>query len=227
MEPPRRSSDDLSRHWLQKFDVDSRACTVFLALRPDQQETLRRMGGLGKNRASAVLMKRIRQLFGYVDLATLMASDDLDKRSRSPELRIPSTQMEDVQHFKGSGKGSLRDAIPLPQPLHDRTGSLGAAEHTQTGVTAAEPAAAVHLSNLIERRRAGKQMSPQEIGAWVRDNYREIANAWQGNVTELCLGMNCLWKGIKKGKSGGESTQYEYFNGIFRGWAEDEFVIVS
>ena len=70
-------------------------------------------------------------------------------------------------------------------------------------------------------------MSPQEIGAWVRDNYKEIANAWQGNVTELCLGMNCLWKGIKKGKSGGESTQYEYFNGIFRGWAEDEFVIVS
>jgi hypothetical protein len=232
-------------------------------------------------------MKRIRQLFGYVDLATLMASDDLDKRSRSPELRIPSTQMEDVQHFKGSGKGSLRDAIPLPQPLHDRTGSLGAAEHTQTGVTAAEPAAAaypsnpivrskedfqhfkgsgrgslgdaiplpqplddrtgsqgaaehtqtgvtaaepaaaVHLSNLIVRSRAGKKMSPQEIGAWVRDNYKEIANAWQGNVTELCLGMNCLWKGIKKGKSGGESTQYEYFNGIFRGWAEDEFVIVS
>ena len=113
------------------------------------------MSGYGKNRASAVLMKRIRQLFGYVDLATLMASDDLDKRSRSPELRIPSTQMEDVQHFKGSGKGSLRDAIPLPQPLHDRTGSLGAAEHTQTGVTAAEPAAAVHLSNLIERSRAG------------------------------------------------------------------------
>ena len=157
MEPPRRSSDDWSRRWLQKFDVDSGACTVFLALRPDQQETLRRMGGLRKNRASAVLMKRIRQLFGYADFATLMASDDLDKRSRSPELRIPSTQMEDVQHFKGSGKGSLRDAIPLPQPLHDRTGSLGAAEHTQTGVTAAEPAAAVHLSNLIERSRAGEK----------------------------------------------------------------------
>ena len=60
-----------------------------------------------------------------------------------------------------------------------------------------------------------------------RQLQREIARAWQGNVTELCLGMNCLWKGIKKGKSGGESTQYEYFNGIFRGWAEDEFVIVS
>ena len=43
----------------------------------------------------------------------------------------------------------------------------------------------------------------------------------------LSRGMNCLWKGIKKGKNSGESTKYEYFNGIFHGWDDDEFVIVS
>jgi hypothetical protein len=70
-------------------------------------------------------------------------------------------------------------------------------------------------------------MSPQEIDAWVRDNYREMENAWQGNVTELARGMNCLWKGIKKGKSGGESTKYEYFNGKFHGWADADWAWVS
>ena len=245
-------SDDLNRRWLDKFNVDSGACRVFLGLRPDQQEALRRLGGLGNTHPSGVLMKRIRQSFGYVDLATLMASDDFDQRSRSPRTGSPGaaehTQTgvtaaepaaaaypsnptvrgrDDFEHFKGSGKGSLGDAIPLPQPLHDRTGSQGAAEHTQTGVTAAEPAAALHLSNPILRSRAGKKMSPQEIDAWVRENYTEMANAWQGNVTELSRGMNCLWKGIKKGKSGSESTKCEYFNGKFHGWAEDDFVIIS
>ena len=207
------------------------------------------MGGLGRSHPSGVLMARIRRLFGYVDLPTLMASADRDERSRSPAHRIPSTQMiekgsgkgslgdvmsgpqqlhagaaslgaaEDTQtgltkaerdfgleHFKGSGKGSLGDTIPVPQPLHDSIGSEGAAEHT---------------------RKAGKQMSPQEIDAWIQENYKELENPWQGNVTQLSSGMNCLWKGIKKGKNSGESTKYEYFNGIFHGWDDDEFVIVS
>ena len=260
--------DDLSRRWLDKFNVDSGACRVFLGLRPDQQEALRRMGGLGQSHPSGVLMKRIRRSFGFVDLDTLMASDDLDQRSRSPALRIPSTKMNEIQ-----GRGSLGDVISGPQPLHASTASLGAAEHTQTGVTAAEPAAAAYpsnptvrgrddfehfkgsgrgslgepvaplqllnpkaaaepvaplqLSNAIRCGRAGKKMSPQEIDAWVRDNFREMGNAWQGNVTELARGMNCLWKGIKKGKNGGESTKYEYFNGKFHGWADGDFVIIS
>ena len=36
-----------------------------------------------------------------------------------------------------------------------------------------------------------------------------------------------LWKGIKKGKSGGESTKYEYFNGKFHGWADADWAWVS
>ena len=409
--------DVLSRRWLDKFNVDSGARRVFLGLRPDQQEALRRMGGLGQSHPSGMLMLRIRRSFGYVDLDTLMASDDLDQRSRSPALRIPSTEMNEIQ-----GKGSLGNVISGPQPLHASTASLGAPEHTQTGVTAAgedlagsaavvmmgaveqvlgqvhdakvvhemieairvhcqklmgseavpvgppplgplpplgpqqpgaadsqqtapaqgapaqqqlppapvasaaglpqaaaagsqqqgkprgrspaarsqsseesggectrsrsekrrqkwerkaakkaaEPAAAAYPSNptvcgradfehfkgsgkgslgepvappqLLNPKaaaepgcsppgwlagRPGKKMSPQEIDAWVRDNYREMENAWQGNVTELARGMNCLWKGIKKGKSGGESTKYEYFNGKFHGWADADWAWVS
>ncbi len=62
--------DVLSRRWLDKFNVDSGARRVFLGLRPDQQAALRRMGGLGQSHPSGVLMLRIRQSFGYVDLDT-------------------------------------------------------------------------------------------------------------------------------------------------------------
>ena len=234
------SSDDRSRHWLDSFNVDSAACRVFLGLRPDQQEALRRQGGLGNSHSSAVLMKRIRESFGYVDLATLMASVVCDQRSRSPRIGSPGA----AEHTQtggtaaepavaanlsnptqggryDSGRGSLGDAIPLPQLLHNRTVSQGATEHTQAGVTAAEPTAA------LLRSRECKNMSPQEIDAWVRENYTEMTNAWQGNVTELSRGLNCLWKGIKKGKSGSESTVYEYFSGKFHGWDGDDFVFIS
>jgi hypothetical protein len=96
--------DDLSRRWLDKFNVDSGACRVFLGLRPDQQEALRRMGGLGQSHPSGVLMKRIRRSFGFVDLDTLMASDDFDQRSRSPALRIPNTK-EGTSSLGGEQQG--------------------------------------------------------------------------------------------------------------------------
>ena len=97
--------DDLSRSWLDKFNVDSGACRVFLGLRPDQQEALRRMGGLGQSHPSGVLMMRIRRSFGFVDLDTLMASsDDFDQRSRSPALRIPNTK-EGTSSLGGEQQG--------------------------------------------------------------------------------------------------------------------------
>ena len=227
--------DERSRRWLDKFDVDIGACRVFLGLKPEQQETIRRMGGLGRSHPSGVLIRRIRLLFGYVDLATLMSSDDLDQRSRSPAFGIIRTQMNEkgsgkanlgrtqlnsgdvsarpqqlplgVEHFKGSGKGSLGDMIPLPEPLNV--------------IRAEQPVASRPVDT------AGKKMSPQEIDVWIRDNYKEVGNAWGGNILDLSTGMSVLWKGIKKGKSGGESTTYEYFNGKFHGWDDDAFVIVS
>ena len=305
--------DERSRRWLDKFGVDIGACRVFLGLKPEQQETIRRMGGLGRSHPSGVLIRRIRLLFGYVDLATLMASDDLDQRSRSPAHGVPSTQMNE----EGSGKGSLGDVISGPQQSHASAASLGAAEDTKTGLTAAEYALLVSIWNKIvsdddldQRSRspalrifrtqmnekgsgkanlgqtqvnsgdvsarpqqlplgvehfkgsgkgsfgdtiphpeplnvsraeqpvasepadtrgntAGKKMSPQEIDVWIRDNYKEVGNAWEGNIWDLSIGMSVLWKGIKKGKNGGESTTYEYFNGKFHGWDGDTFVIVT
>ncbi len=83
-------SDVLSRRWLGKFNVDSGACRVLLGLRPDQQEALCRMGGLGQSHPSVVLMLRIRRSFGYVDLATLMASDDLDRAAAALHSESPA-----------------------------------------------------------------------------------------------------------------------------------------
>jgi hypothetical protein len=62
------------------------------------------MGGLGQSHPSGVLMKRIRRSFGFVDLDTLMASDDFDQRSRSPALRIPNTK-EGTSSLGGEQQG--------------------------------------------------------------------------------------------------------------------------
>ena len=321
--------DERSRRWLDKFDVDIGACRVFLGLKPEQQEAIRRMGGLGRSHQSGVLMRRIRGSFGFVDLPTLMASDDLDQLSRSPAHGVPSTQM----HEEGSGKGCLGDVISGPQQCNAsdsaaqpdspsssssaRRPAVNAAEDTKSGLSAEAYGLLVSIWNKIARdddldqrsrspalrisrtqmnekgsgkgnlgqiqvysgdvtarpqqlplgvehfkgsgkgslgdtiphpepvnvsraeqpvasepvdnrgNTAGKKMSPQEIDVWIRDNYKEVGNAWEGNILDLSTGMSVLWKGIKKGKSGGESTTYEYFNGKFHGWDDDAFVIVS
>ena len=205
--------DERSRRWLDKFEVDIGACRIFLGLKPEQQETIRRMGGLGRSHPAGVLMRRIRSSFGYVDLPTLRSSRELDQRSRSPAYQTFRTQQlhVGVDHFKGSGKGSLGDPIPLPQPLHV--------------FRAEQPEAA----ELVDTRgnTAGKKKSLQEIDVWIRDNYKELGNAWEGNLRDLSRGMSVLWKGILKGKSGGESTKYEYFHGKFHGWSDGDFVIIS
>jgi hypothetical protein len=79
---------------------------------------------------------------------------------------------------------------------------------------------------LVVTPQANKK-SPQEIDVWIRDNYKELGNGWEGNLRDLSRGMSVLWKGILKGKSGGESTKYEYFHGKFHGWSDGDFVIIS
>ena len=64
-----------SKEWLAQYKVDAGASQVFLSLQPEQQEALRRLGGLGKNNPSGILMRRIRSWFGYVDIQTCIASE--------------------------------------------------------------------------------------------------------------------------------------------------------
>jgi hypothetical protein len=58
--------DELPRSlaWLKRFDVDNGASRIFSALTPEQQEQIRRQGGLGVKNTSAMLMSRIRMFFG-------------------------------------------------------------------------------------------------------------------------------------------------------------------
>jgi hypothetical protein len=303
------------RIWLQKAGVDRGAANVFLALRSDQQEAVRRVGWLGDTNPSA---ERIREMFGYVDLKTMMTSD---KRSRSPEFRRRNSLMEEFHHGKGAGKGSaeygigraenvlgatehaqrgsseaehskaayisrhsvasrkdlhyaesfdrgrVEDTQSRAQPIHACTcSSSDAAEHVQRGVAAARsredfqyvkgagkgsrgnrirfpqsdvlPAEDLALlmsiwaTNERDIFRKGTKLSARDIGAWVQDDYREIVNPWKRNVTELCYGMNCLWKrtsgdSTDRVYTSGESTNVVHSSGNSHGWADHEWVYVT
>ena len=70
--------------WCIQNNVDKGCRMIFIALRPEQQERLRRMGNFpaGKN-SSRMLMGRILNAFGHVDVRTSVASEE-HRRSRSP-----------------------------------------------------------------------------------------------------------------------------------------------
>ena len=74
----------------------------------------------------------------------------------------------------------------------------------------------------------GNQAPEAEVQKMVNgDYYKPLRWAWGGNISELANNMDVLWKGVKKGKRGGESTAVEYFHGKFHGWFDDVRVIVS
>ena len=55
-----------SDKWLDQYSVDSGARELFLMLTPEQQETIRRQGGLGANAPSKMLVSRIHKKYGWV-----------------------------------------------------------------------------------------------------------------------------------------------------------------
>ena len=74
----------------------------------------------------------------------------------------------------------------------------------------------------------GKVATEEEVQKMANgDYYKPLKWAWGGNISELTRDMDVLWKGVKKGKRGGESTAVEYFHGTFHGWFDDTRVIVS
>ena len=235
------------------------ACTiqasqVFLSLQPEQQEALRRLGGLGKNNPSGILMRRIRSWFGYVDVQTCIASEGgqpgdtvrerfaggagssssgaamqepspgsevMKKPSKGEEVMEEPSQGSAVVadlgkgqagqgflggHFKGDGKGSLTDAVPVSK--------------------ADESATATAASSSIP---PPKHPTDAEMAAYMSGNYYEtLQDLWAGDWETLKKGDNVLWKGLKTGKKGQESTTYEFFNGVFHGFDVDrEYVIIS
>ncbi len=140
----------MSWRWLERFKVDRGADRVFFALRPDQQEVMRRMGGLGHTHPSAVLMQRIRKVYGYIEM-------EKRSRSRSPVLGRGNTQWDDSHSRYDYGTKrwadphvSLAEALEgLSEYANDYTNSWGAAEHTWTEAAVAEPVASVSSPTMI------------------------------------------------------------------------------
>ena len=170
-------------------------------------------------------MSRIHRVFGHVDLQTMLASSSSpqpeqnqppSKKARlrtpdrppsekgrpltgGPPWKPPSTAGAAEQdrpiprHFEGIGKGSLGDNVPPPNWL---CSSEGGAYQLAPGI----------------------KMTEEEIAKHIEEHYKPMKNVWRGNVTDLAKGMTVLWKGIKKGPRGGESTVAEWFHGKFHGW---------
>ena len=121
--------------------------------------------------------------------------------------------------YKGQGKyGSL--GTPLPLPVAESR-----SDDVATGSRPDEQASQIP--------KPLPAYSPEEIEAQFgpdEDDYYRIfpEGFWNGkNIRDVRNGARVLWKGIKKGKSGGESTKEEYFSGLVHGWQDHDFVIVS
>ena len=67
------------------------------------------------------------------------------------------------------------------------------------------------------------------MAAYLSGSYYEtLRDLWAGDWSTLKKGDNVLWKGLKTGKKGQESTSYEFFNGVFHGFDVDrEYIIIS
>ena len=69
----------------------------------------------------------------------------------------------------------------------------------------------------------------QQFGNHPDAYYRIYAEGfWDGkDIWEVQKGTRVLWKGVAKGKNGGESTKVEFFSGLVHGWTDSDFIIVS
>ena len=51
---------------------------------------------------------------------------------------------------------------------------------------------------------------------------------WDGkDIWAVQKGTRVLWKGVPKGRNGGESTKVEFFSGLVHGWEDSNFITVS
>ena len=55
----------------------------------------------------------------------------------------------------------------------------------------------------------------EEIESWMQSSFRKLTDLSTKSPPEV--GESVLWKGVKKGKHGQPTTNFEYFNGKVRG----------
>ena len=111
--------------------------------------------------------------------------------------------------FKGQGKyGSLGLSLPLPDTI----------ESSPETSRIPEPLPAYSEAEIN-----------QQFGHGPEAYFRIYAEGfWDGkDIWEVQKGTRVLWKGVPKGRNGGESTKVEFFSGLVHGWEDSNFITVS
>ena len=246
------SSLDRSLQWLRQWEVDEGAKRIFLQLSSEAQESIRRQGGLkSKSESSRILMARIRTSHGWIHAPVEQTEQkrcrtvqegttpkapqpqppeaaptpegpprEPSRYSRPSEKPFKPPASSGFKPFKGEGRGSLGDPVPLPsrEPASRpfKGGGRGSADDA---VPAPEPVATYptpirYTPEEVERMLNGEYFKQPRRAFWK-----------DGDLWSIKAGDHVLWMGLKKGKRGGQSTNKEYFNGIFHRWDGDRAVL--
>ena len=119
--------------------------------------------------------------------------------------------------FKGQGKyGSLGLSLPLPVTVESKD-AIESSPDAQTS-RIPEPLVAYTEAEIN-----------QQFGHDPEAYFRIFAEGfWDGkDIWAVQKGTRVLWKGVPKGRNGGESTKVEFFSGLVHGWEDSNFITVS
>ena len=130
---------DRSQQWLELYQVDFKASRVFLSLTEEQQEEIRRQGGLGSGNTSRKLIARIMKTCKWWTLKNLVANDASQGPPSPPEQAVvdaaaatsPTALSENDSDSDGwgdwqpEGTDSLASGASFAHFKGDGKGSLG------------------------------------------------------------------------------------------------------
>ena len=116
--------------------------------------------------------------------------------------------------FKGEGaKGNYGVAIPEPElvPLQKKRQRITASSSSGPPDETFPRPVPVASNQLPEGCPEPEKPTSLQVEQWVNSEYMPMTNlSWESPPR---VGQQVLWRGVKKGKRGGDSTKTEYFNG--------------
>ena len=190
--------------WLEKWQIDDGGRRVFLSLDPEDQTTIRSLGGLKSTvDANKILMGRIQAIRGHVQIPKRHA-EDLEETHPSPHRG----GIDGCKKYKGEGKG----------------GSLGVP--VEEGACQTLCCTAGRHADPTYPTEKVRKFSSQDIENHINGGYYKKAE-FAHSINDLQPGGHVLLQGIKTGPNGGESTEECYFHGVFHHWIDWTHASVS
>ena len=198
-------------------------------LTPEQQEAIRRQGGLGNNNPSAMLVSRIRKRWGWV----LVDGDEKETMVLAPCGRKGEGKDSALAPYgrKGEGKVSAwsADRDEEETKVVGPYGRKGEGKRASLGVALPHYDAATEVLKTPEEVPTPKKYSSQEVEKLLNGDYYRNPDTpfWTGGSDRtLKKGTHVIWKGgAKTGPRGGPSTKVEYFHGMVDGWKGEKVIL--